>query len=158
MLDHLKQKGQKTMNYNIEIANINDLNDIYCLQNGYKHLLISKDSLKSDLENDNCIYFVAKSDNKLLSCIGATILFDHIDISIVITDINYQKKGIASALLNQVIRYAKDNNIEKIYLEVRASNLEAIKLYEKYNLKQISIRKNYYSDTKENALIYMLEI
>lgn len=146
------------MNYNIEIANLNDIDNIYNLQENRNHLLISKESLKSDLSSTSNIYFVAKIDNKIIGCIGYSILYDHIDISILITHINYLNKGVASALLKKLIQYSKENNIEKIFLEVRSSNHKAIKLYEKYNFKQISIRKNYYKDTNEDALVYMLEI
>lgn len=146
------------MNYNIEIANIDDVDDIYNLQKSHNHLLISKDALKSDLSGSSHIYFVAKNNNKIIGSIGCSILFDHVDISILITDINHVNKGVASCLLEKLIQYGKENNIEKIFLEVRSSNLKAIKLYKKYNFKQISIRKNYYKDTNEDALIYILEI
>ena len=146
------------MNYNIEVANIKDIDAIYNLQKNHEHILISKEALKSDLSSSSYIYFVAKMANKIIGCVGCSVLFDHIDISILITDIDYLNKGIASTLLEKLIQYIKEKNIEKIFLEVRMSNYKAIKLYEKYNFKQISIRKNYYKDTNEDALVYMLEI
>ena len=147
------------MNYNIRQADINDLNGIHVLQNEYEHTLISLSSLKDDLQNDLCIYFVALDNgSSIIGAIGGTILVDHLDISIVITKKDFIGKGIASSLLSNLINYCKEQNIEKIFLEVRQSNLPAINLYEKFNFTKISTRKNYYTDTNEDALIYMLEI
>ena len=147
------------MNYNIRKATVNDLNAILYLQNEYEHSLISSTSLKDDLKNSLCIYFVAlDNENNIIGVIGGTILVDHLDISIVITKKNLVKKGIASVLLNRLIDSCKKKNIEKIFLEVRSSNLPAINLYEKFNFIKISTRKNYYTDTNEDALIYMLEL
>lgn len=145
------------MNYKIREATILDLDKIYNLQSNYEHFIISKNSLKDDLNNDACIYFVCLDENQnIVGAIGGTILVDHIDISIIITEKENTKKGIASFLLNELIQYSKKNHIEKIFLEVRCSNTPAINLYLKFNFAQISIRKNYY-DNAEDALIYMLK-
>lgn len=157
MLDHLKQKGLKIMNYKIRKATILDLDEIYNIQLDYEHLIISKNSLKDDLNNNICIYFVCLDENQnIVGAIGGTILVDHIDISIVITKKENTKKGIASYLLNELIQYSQKNHIEKIFLEVRCSNTPAINLYLKFKFDQISTRKNYY-DNSEDALIYMLK-
>ena len=145
------------MNYSIRNATILDLEEIYNLQNDYTHKLISKECLKDDLNNNSCIYFVCIKDDEILGVLGASCLVDHIDISIVISKKQYVKKGIASALLKELIHYSKDNNIENIFLEVRKSNISAINLYEKFGFAKISARKNYYADN-EDALIYMLKL
>lgn len=147
------------MNYNIRKATVSDLNTILHLQNEYEHTLISSTSLKDDLKNSLCIYFVAlDNENNIIGAIGGTILVDHLDISIVITSKDFVNKGVASSLLTNIINYCKEKNIENIFLEVRESNLIAINLYEKFKFAKISTRKNYYSDNNEDALIYMLKI
>ncbi len=147
------------MNYNIEKAKEENLDDIYNLQKDYEHTLISKEALKNDLENHQTIYFIAKDSNKnIIGCIGGSILVDHLDISIVITSKKHINQGIASSLLTELVEFSRSKKLSNIFLEVRESNLPAIKLYEKFNFTQISIRKNYYADNKEDALIYMLEI
>ena len=70
----------------------------------------------------------------------------------------YENNGIATLLLNTVFNFAKENNITRIFLEVRPSNIHAIKLYEKNDFKTISTRKNYYKDNNEDAIIYLKEI
>lgn len=147
------------MKINISNASISNLDEIFNLQNDYSHTLISKDNLKDDLNSSSCIYYIAADDNNnVIGAIGGTVLVDHIDISIVITKKEYLGNGVASSLLNQLLSYCKKENIEKVFLEVRQSNIPAIKLYEKIGFEKISIRKKYYADNNEDALIYMLEI
>lgn len=55
-----------------------------------------------------------------------------------------QGKGIAKQLLNQFIEYGEQQNAENLFLEVRESNIPAIKLYENAGFIEMSVRKNYY--------------
>ena len=73
-----------------------------------------------------------------------------------------KQKGIASLLMDAAIKYSHQSKMTRLMLEVRASNLPAIKLYEKYGFKNIAIRKNYYKQKqlptqREDALIMQLE-
>ncbi len=159
MLDLLRQKGQKIMKYNIEKASLKDSKEILNLQNEYKHNLISHTSLKEDLEDKNKVYLVAKIGSKeIVGAIGISLLVDHADIIIIITKKNYSNLGIASSLLSESIDMLKKLNIAKLFLEVRESNTPAINLYEKFKFKKISIRKNYYPNNNENALVYKIDI
>lgn len=147
------------MSYNIEKANVNHLEEIYNLELDYPHLLLSKESLKSDLEDTNSIYLVATdSENKIVGVAGINILVDHADITMVLTKKEKQNLGIATLLLNNIIEKCKKLTLDSIFLEVRKSNIPAIKLYEKLGFKKISERKNYYADSNEDALIYILKI
>ncbi|MCK4608975.1 MAG: ribosomal protein S18-alanine N-acetyltransferase [Gammaproteobacteria bacterium] len=69
-----------------------------------------------------------------------------------------QGKGYGTALLQAAIEYAKQYDVNKIWLEVRASNQAAIRLYQKLGFTEIDIRKNYYSalnlTDSEDAAIY----
>ena len=57
---------------------------------------------------------------------------------------NYRRKGFGEEILNQIILSSKVMGCKKIFLEVRISNIRAIKLYEKKGFRNIDIRKNYY--------------
>ena len=64
-----------------------------------------------------------------------------------------RRMGIASKLMREMIRRAVRNNGRWGTLEVRPSNLGAIRLYEKFGFKIKCVRPRYYSDTGEDALI-----
>ena len=70
----------------------------------------------------------------------------------VVIDKEYQQQGLATCLLQFVIKEARIKKIEKIQLEVRVSNKSAIRLYHKAGFREVGIRKKYYAD-KEDALL-----
>lgn len=147
------------MNYNIKKANLCNLDEMFNLQQNLDHILISYNSLKEDLENNNKLYFIAENNkNEIIGFIGISLALDNIDLDYVLVKENYTRNHVATSLLNHVITYCKNNNISSILLEVRESNLPAIRLYEKFNFEKINIRKSYYPDNHEDALIYKLKI
>ena len=64
-----------------------------------------------------------------------------------------RKKGIASALLEYMMGVMVSSNVEKIFLEVRESNIPARYLYEKYGFDIIGKRRKYYSNPTEDAIL-----
>lgn len=71
---------------------------------------------------------------------------------------SHQKLGLGSFLLQNVIEKALELECLTLYLEVRESNIPAQKLYRKFGFEQISIRKNYYHQPTENALVMRLDL
>jgi ribosomal-protein-alanine acetyltransferase len=70
----------------------------------------------------------------------------------------YQHKGAGSLLLERFVDKCKNLGVEAIWLEVRESNNTAINFYKKFNFKEIQIRKYYYTNPPENALIMKLNV
>jgi len=135
-----------------------DIDEIIKIQLNNNTTILSKVSMVTDLESSNAIYFVAKLDNNIIGYIAANLLYDHIDILSVLVIDEYIRNGIASTLLSAVIDYAKSISITDILLEVRITNIAAQKLYEKFGFIKINIRKQYYQDNLEDAIIYKLTI
>jgi ribosomal-protein-alanine N-acetyltransferase len=75
-------------------------------------------------------------------------------VSIAVSE-EYRRRGIGAILLSNSISAVKKHKIIELVLEVRVSNYIAIKLYEKFNFKMKSVKKNYYRDG-ENAY-YMIQ-
>jgi len=71
---------------------------------------------------------------------------------------DYQRRGLASRLLQQAIDFAKAKQIKQLLLEVRVSNSAAIEFYKKWGGKQIAVREGYYPSAqgREDALIFSL--
>lgn len=107
--------------------------------------------LKSELENTNSKYIVAKENNIIVGFAGIILLPDDAEITNIVTKKNERKKGIGKLLLAKIIEMAKyeRNNIS---LEVNEKNVPAIKLYEKYGFEKVGIRKKYYNGI-DNAII-----
>jgi ribosomal-protein-alanine N-acetyltransferase len=86
------------------------------------------------------------------------VIIDEAHITNLAVHPEYRGKGIGRMLLKGMIDYGIKNGIESFTLEVRESNLIAINLYSQLGFKKAGIRKGYYSDTNENALIMWLRL
>ena len=135
-----------------------DIEEALLTEQSHNIHILSKNILKEDIKNKNYNYLVAKNnDGKIIGYIGISYVLDSADIISIVVHKEYTQKGIATLLLQEIFEFAKENNIQKIMLEVRRSNIPAQKLYEKHGFKQIAIRNNYYDNT-EDALIYEKEL
>lgn len=66
--------------------------------------------------------------------------------------------GIGSKLMAYMLKYAKNIGVGTLFLEVRDSNIPARKMYESFGFVPISVRKRYYSNPDEDAIIMMLKL
>lgn len=153
MLDLHKQKEWLQMD-NIQIIkmNVNDIDAVISLEKSHNIHILNKNILGNDLKEKNNYYLIAKNNNETLGYVGISYVLDTADIISIVVSKNYTRKGIASLLLNSIYEFCKENNISRIMLEVRESNIVAQSLYLKHGFTKISERKNYY-DGKENAYI-----
>lgn len=108
----------------------------------------------SDLQSDFTCYFGSFSDDgKLIGYAGMWMSVDGGEITNVAVHPDYRRQGIASNLINNLIKICLVNNFSFINLEVRESNSSAISLYCKLGFEQVGMRKNYYKNPKENAVL-----
>lgn len=97
-------------------------------------------------------YFVAEEDNHAVAYMGMWALSGEGHITNIAVAKDYRGRGFARTLLNHFINIAKEEQLEFMTLEVRASNIPAITLYESFGFRQVGIRKKYY-DNSEDALL-----
>jgi len=107
---------------------------------------------KTELLNGNSKYLIAKLNNEIVGFAGFIPVLDEADISNIVVHKNFRNQKIGSLLLKNLIDLAHSNNLKFLNLEVRESNIPAIKLYEKYGFEVCGIRKNYYNNI-ENAIL-----
>ncbi len=112
--------------------------------------------LKSELENLNSKYYVAKERDNIVGFAGMLVLIDSAEITNIVVKKIERKKGIGKLLLEKLILEASNLKKESISLEVNENNTIAISLYRKYNFKQVGLRKKYYNG-ENNAIIMTKE-
>lgn len=101
---------------------------------------------KSELENENSKYIVAKLNSEIIGFVGIWQVIDEAHITNIVTKKNFRNLGIGSLLLEKLINICKNQeNINSVTLEVNEDNIIAQKLYEKFNFKNLGKRKNYYN-------------
>jgi len=105
------------------------------------------------LDNDLASYVVALDGERVVGYAGMWIIIDEAHLTNVAVHPDYRGRGIGEGLLNELIRVAVNLGAERMTLEVRVSNQVAQKLYQRLGFRQIGLRKGYYSDTKEDAII-----
>ena len=98
-------------------------------------------------------YLTAWDGEEIVGFIGLMEVAGEGDITNVAVLPSHRKRGIGDQLVSSMIALAKEKEISKIMLEVRASNEAAIHLYEKYGFEFLCIRKNYYQKPTEDANI-----
>ena len=131
----------------INKCNINDINIIIELGKLINANFDKLNNLEEIIKNKEIIgYYI---DNKLVGFIIFKTMYEITDLLYIVVDKLYRRKSIASKLLEKLI-----GNSEKVMLEVRCDNDNAIKLYKKYDFKIINIRKKYY----DNMDAYVMEL
>lgn len=109
------------------------------------------------LTQENAVTLVAEADGEIAGFITGVFLFDNADIYSVATAEQHRKKGIGGKLL-QAFFDTLPNEVETVGLEVRESNSAAISLYEKYGFERVGLRKNFYEQPRENAVLYTKQL
>ena len=117
----------------------------------------SEKSIASELENALSLWIVAVEDEQVLGYVGSQTVIDETDMMNIAVHPDYRKQGIATGLIVGLIGALKLRNSHCLTLEVRASNEPAKKLYKMLDFEEIGIRKNYYRNPKEDALILRKE-
>lgn len=140
-------------NTQISDMTLNDFYEIEPIYNSDFDDFWKTSNLKSELENINSKYIVARLDNKIVGFAGIWFSVDDVHITNIVVHKNYRHHGIGSLLLEKLIGLAKVK--DSITLEVNTKNIYAQKLYSKYGFKTLGIRKKYY-DGVEDAFIMTL--
>lgn len=106
------------------------------------------------LMRSDALFLVAENEEEELVAgyIGIIMAADEGDITNVSVKKELQEQGIGTMLLQELASRTKEMGIEKIFLEVRESNVAALALYEKQGFERMGVRKNYYTDPIEDAI------
>ncbi len=114
----------------------------------------SENAFRTELNNNLAHYFVALDENKnLLGYCGFWDILEEGHITTFAVREEFRGQKIAAQMMLYIFEKAKELNIKWFTLEVRASNLPAINLYQKYGFETIGEREKYYQDNNEDALI-----
>lgn len=110
------------------------------------------------IENDNWYGIIAESDGKVIGYACFMIVADEAHLTNMAVAEEYRRKSVANQLMESILEELKCRECATMYLEVRVSNLSAIKFYEKLKFKELYFRNDYYRHPKEDALVMALDI
>ena len=142
----------------VRIAKSSDLDDIYELDVQTFAMPWSKEALSYDiLENDNAFVIVAEYEGEFAGYADIWTVLDEADLNSIAVRVDFRRKGIGDAIMLAMIEMLSTSGVTTINLEVRVSNMPAIKLYKKYGFNECGVRPGYYLDNGEDALIMKRE-
>ena len=117
----------------------------------------SENSIASELENPLALWLVAEKKGAVAGYVGSQTVMDETDMMNIAVHPDHRRQGIAEALIEALIAVLKRKGSRSLTLEVRVSNENARRLYEKLGFCQVGIRKNYYRNPREDAIILRKE-
>ena len=101
---------------------------------------------------------ICKNDNRMIGFIIFSPISPEAHILSISVRNEMQSKGIGTLLLKSMLDQCKVMHYKKIFLEGRVNNVKAINFYEKFGFSKEAVRKNYYTDNSEDALLMSLSI
>lgn len=113
-------------------------------------------NFEHELNNDLANFVLYETEGKVMGYLGMWRIVDEVHYGNLAVRPEYRRRGIANKLVAYSIDYAKLNDCRGITLEVRSTNLPAIKLYEKNGFKILGKRLNYYSDSTDALIMWNL--
>lgn len=108
--------------------------------------------------NNYAHYIVALENEEVIGHFGMWIVLDECHITNIAVRKRLRGRGIGEKLMSEAIRLCKEMNVKLMTLEVRVSNHTAQNLYRKLGFQDGGIRKNYYTDDREDALVMWVEL
>lgn len=140
----------------IKRADVNTSAEIFRKLSELDKMLIpdgwSEESFRSEAEKDNGYVLYFEENGIISALMTGYYAVGEGDITNVAVNPDFRRKGLAKMLINEFERLLPED-AQEIFLEVRESNSPAISLYEKCGFERIAIRKNFYSNPDEHAVI-----
>ena len=119
----------------------------------------SEQAFHNELTNGQSIFRVALENGAVVGYGGIWMCIDEAHVTTLATHPDHRRKGVGRRLMVDLLQESKKLGMACSTLEVRKSNEAAIKLYEKLGYQSVSVRKGYYPDNKEDAVImWMYEL
>ena len=144
---------------NIRWMHYNDIAEVCRLERQIFSSPWPVESFLYELENRNYnISIVGLIESKLVSYAVSYLVADEIHIGNIAVATDFRRLKIGDILLQTTLQIGRANKCRVAHLEVRKSNMAAIGLYKKYDFQIVGVRKNYYENEKEDALLMTREL
>lgn len=118
----------------------------------------SLEQIAASLENPHSHYLLLKEKEQWLGYLSYQAILDEAEITQLVILPACQCQGLGHYLMKAFIAQAQKRKLKHVFLEVRASNERARRLYEKVGFEQVSVRKNYYHQPIEDGYVMCLKI
>ena len=132
---------------------VDDLDQVMEIEEELFSVPWTKEGFLTFLMKENGMFLVVEEKDRILGYCGLLTVLDEGDVTNVAVRKDRQREGIGNFLMESMIRLAEESGITMIHLEVRAGNETAIRLYERQGFVRDGLRKGYYTDPTEDAVL-----
>ena len=132
---------------------VDDLEQVMEIEQDLFAVPWTKEGYFTFLTKDNTLFLVVEEKGQILGYCGLLMVLDEGDVTNVAVRRDRQKEGIGHFLMDGLIRLAAEQGVHILHLEVRSGNDTAIRLYERLGFGRDGIRKNYYTNPVEDAVL-----
>ncbi len=136
---------------------MDDVDGVYAVETACFEDAWSRDAFVSDMNNRVARYLVAEANGKVIGYAGAWVILDESHITNIALFAEYRGQGIGKRLTTALLQYVSNLGAAYATLEVRRSNLIAQGLYRSLGFVQLGVRKRYYTNNGEDALLMVCE-
>jgi [ribosomal protein S18]-alanine N-acetyltransferase len=143
------------------LLNVNDIDGILNIEHQSFTLPWSKEAFYNELTKNQYALYVGLEDEvegKIIGYCGVWIIVDEAHITNVAVLPEYRGRKLGEAIMRKVMEVAREKGAKTMTLEVRLSNYVAQSLYRKLGFQNGAIRKNYYTDNQEDALVMWVNL
>lgn len=145
--------------FSFRLMNLEDIDQIMVVEQESFTLPWSRVAFYNELVlNQYAHYLVLEVDERIVGYCGVWIVVDEAHITNIALLPEYRGKKLGEALLRKVMDFAREKGATKMTLEVRVSNHVAQSLYRKLGFQGGAIRKGYYTDNHEDALVMWVNL
>ena len=132
---------------------LDDLEQVMVIENENFSVPWTETGFFSFLLRQDTLFLVAEEDGRVVGYCGAVLVPDEGDVTNVAVAGSCQGRGIGRELVKELTARSAAAGVARLYLEVRRSNERALRLYRGLGFEQTGIRKNYYEEPVEDAVL-----
>jgi [ribosomal protein S18]-alanine N-acetyltransferase len=145
--------------YTFRLAKVSDIDDILGIEQASFAVPWSREAFYREIAQNQFAYYLVIEDHfQVIGYCGIWIVMDEAHVTNIAILPSYRGRKLGEELMKQAIKLAKRYGAVSMTLEARVSNHVAQNLYKKLGFQPGGIRKNYYSDNGEDALVMWVEL
>ena len=145
--------------WTIRLAERRDVGELLVLEEAQFPEPWTRAMLLDEITNtENRRYTVAVEGARIVGYLGVMFVLDELHVNTIGTSPGHEGRGVASGLLDDAWRDARERQIVRATLEVAVDNVRAQRLYFRYGFKPVGVRKNYYERTHQDALVLWADL
>lgn len=144
---------------NIRRMTVADVSQVHAIEEATFAMPWSRQSILDEMERNACArYLVAEeADGAIIAYGGVWVIFDEGHITNIAVVQHRRGEGIGKRLMTELMQYAANLGVQYLTLEVRKSNKVAQSLYQSLGFVELGVRKRYYEDNGEDALLLVCD-